>query len=219
MDGAMNNLRLCVIDNFYPDPHLVRQYALSLPFKEMESSAEKTFYKGRLTEPRHGFSQMGLELIAANMRKLVYWRMPTGEFRLIFERTKDDPDRKTWIHFDSMVTRYAAIVYLNEPEQCEGGTAFYRHRETGWDDVPDLDSIAWNHALTSTSKTPETLLKTFEADGFEIDSKWDQLSVVPMRFNRCIIFDSRQFHARLGGFGRSNDDGRLTQNFFFDVAS
>jgi Family of unknown function (DUF6445) len=70
-----------------------------------------------------------------------------------------------------------------------------------------------------TQKTPETLLKTFEADGFEIDSKWDQLSVVPMRFNRCIIFDSRQFHARLGGFGRSNDDGRLTQNFFFDVAS
>jgi Family of unknown function (DUF6445) len=142
----MNNLRLCVIDDFYPDPQVVRQYALSLPFKEMESSAEKTFYKGRLTEPQHGFSQMGLELIAAHLRKLIYWRMPTGEFRLIFERMKDDPHRKTWIHFDSMVTRYAAIVYLNEPEQCEGGTAFYRHRETGWDDVPDLDSTAWHHA-------------------------------------------------------------------------
>jgi hypothetical protein len=50
----MNNLRLCVIDDFYPDPQVARQYALSLPFKEMESSAEKTFYKGRLTERRVG---------------------------------------------------------------------------------------------------------------------------------------------------------------------
>jgi hypothetical protein len=215
----MSNLRLCIIDDFYPDPHLVRRYALSLPFKEMESSEERTFYKGRLTEPNHLYSQAGLELIAAQLRKLVYWRMPTGEFRLIFERMKDDPDRKTWIHFDSMVTRYAGIVYLNEPDQCEGGTAFYRHRETGWDDVPDLDSTTWLDAMRRTNKTPETLLRTFQADGFEIDSKWDQLSVVPMRFNRCVIFDSRQFHARLGGFGRGTDDGRLTQNFFFDVAS
>jgi hypothetical protein len=99
------------------------------------------------------------------------------------------------------------------------GTAFYRHRETGWDDVPDLDSTTWLDAMRRTNKTPETLLRTFQADGFEIDSKWDQLSVVPMRFNRCVIFDSRQFHARLGGFGRGTDDGRLTQNFFFDVAS
>jgi Txe/YoeB family toxin of Txe-Axe toxin-antitoxin module len=218
MDGAMSNFRLCVIDDFYPDPAIVRQYALSLPFKEIESSAEKTFYKGHLTQPQHGYSQLGLELIAAQLRKLIYWNMPTGEFRLIFERAKDDPDRKTWIHFDSMVTRYAAIVYLNEPEQCEGGTAFYRHRETGWDNVPDLGSGAWQQAEERTKKEPEALLKTFQSDGFEVDSKWEQLSVVPMRFNRCIVFDSRQFHARLGGFGQSTNDGRLTQNFFFDVA-
>src|ERR1700692_1781494 len=101
-----------------------------------------------------------------------------------------------------MLTRYAAIVYLNEPEQCEGGTAFYRHRETGLDNVPDFDSIEWHHAVSRTKKEPEALRKTSQADGFDIGSKWDQLSVVPMRFNRCIIFDSRQFHARLGGFGR-----------------
>ncbi|RUL77528.1 DUF6445 family protein [Dyella choica] len=215
----MSNLRLCIIDNFYPDPDLVRRYALSLPFKEMESSQEKTYYKGQLTMPQHGFSQVGLELIADQLRKLIYWHMPTGEFRLIFEREQDDPDRKTWVHFDSMVTRYAAIVYLNEPSQCEGGTAFYRHRETGWDDVPDFESSAWREAMARTNKTPETLLKTFEKDGFDIDSKWDQLAAVPMRFNRCIVFDSRQFHARLSGFGRSSDDGRLTQNFFFNVAT
>jgi hypothetical protein len=213
----MSNLRLCVIDDFYPDPQLVRRYALSLPYKEMESSQEKTFYKGRLTESQHPYSQLGLELIAQQLRKLVCWPTPTGEFRLIFEREKDDPQRKTWIHFDSMVTRYAAILYLNEPPQCDGGTAFYRHRETGWDDVPDFNSDAWQEATQRTHKAPDTLLKMFQEDGFEIDSKWDQLTMVPMRFNRCIIFDCRQFHARLGGFGRSNDDGRLTQNFFFDI--
>ena len=43
------------------------------------------------------------------------------------------------------------------------------------------------------------------------------LTSVPMRFNRCIIFDSRQFHARTGAFGSTAQDGRLTQNFFFDI--
>jgi hypothetical protein len=81
----MSNLRLCVIDDFYPDPQLVRRYALSLPYKEMEPSQEKTFYKGRLTGSQHPYSQMGLELIAQQLRKLVYWPTPTGEFRLIMD--------------------------------------------------------------------------------------------------------------------------------------
>ena len=61
------------------------------------------------------------------------------------------------------------------------------------------------------------VLETVKNDGFDVDEKWDLLTSVPMRFNRCIIFDSRRFHARTGAFGSTALDGRLTQNFFFDI--
>ena len=45
----MSRLSIFVIDDFYPDPWAVRQYALSLPFREADSDNEKTYYKGQLT--------------------------------------------------------------------------------------------------------------------------------------------------------------------------
>jgi hypothetical protein len=210
-------MRMLIIDDFYPDPWAVRQYALSLPFQEVNSVQERNYYKGKLTTQNHPFSQYGLELIARNLGKLITWPTQTGEFRLILERAKNDLYRKTWIHFDSMVARYAGIVYLNPPEQCDGGTAFYRHKETNWEVLPDFGSPSWVEATMRTGKSFDTLLETLQKDGFEINEKWDLVLQVPMQFNRCIVFDSRQFHARVNGFGNSPLDGRLSQNFFFDV--
>lgn len=213
----MNTMRLLIVDDFYPDPLAVRKYALFLPFHEINSEQERNYYKGKLTNAGHAFSQYGLELIAREIGKPITWPTQTGEFRLIFERAKDDPYRKTWIHFDSMVTRYAGIVYLNPPEQCDGGTAFYRHKETKWELLPDFESPSWNEVTKRTGKRFDTILETLREDGYKVNEKWDLLLQVPMRFNRCIVFDSRQFHARVSGFGKSQSDGRLTQNFFFNL--
>ena len=163
------------------------------------------------------YSYYGLELIAMSLSRLISWPAPTGEFRLIYEDKAKDPSSKTWIHYDSMVTRYAGILYLNLAEQCDGGTAFYRHKETGWESLPEISSPKWYEATLRTGKQFDILLKTLQHDGFDVDKKWDLVSQVPMRFNRCILFDSSQFHARIGSFGNSPSDGRLTQNFFFNI--
>ncbi|WP_436637088.1 DUF6445 family protein [Microbaculum sp. FT89] len=208
-----------VLDDFYPHPLQVREFATKLEYAENTAEAEKLYYKGYLSTADHPFAEAGLELLARRLGRVLRRNAPIGEFRLIFETEGAPADgfRKTWIHFDSSVSQYSGIVYLNPDAQCQGGTAFYRHRELGWDHMPDVASPEMAEACQRYGKTVPEFLSMITDDGFEIDSKWRQLSVVPMRFNRCLVFDSRLFHARLGGFGARQTDGRLTQNFFFDV--
>lgn len=215
----MASLRLSVFDNFYPDPWAVRRYALSLHYKDADNENDNTFYKGMLTTPFHPYAEAGLGLIATALNKAVIWGNPIGEFRLLLTQNPaaNSNERSTWIHYDAMMARYAALVYLNPEAQCEGGTSFYRHREFQIDALPDLQSHEMAELCRSANTDVVNVLETVKNDGFEVEEKWELLTSVPMRFNRCIIFDSRQFHARTGAFGSTAQDGRLTQNFFFDI--
>jgi hypothetical protein len=215
----MAALRLTVVDDFYPDPWAVRRYALSLRYHDADNETEKTYYKGMLTTPYHPYAEFGLGLIASTLNKIVMWGAPIGEFRLLLTKNPqaNAENRATWIHYDAMVARYAALVYLNPDPQCQGGTSFYRHRLFNWDAIPDLQSRQMADLCRTMNTDVQDVLETVKNDGFAIDEKWDLLTNVSMRFNRCIIFDSRQFHARTGAFGTTTLDGRLTQNFFFDI--
>jgi hypothetical protein len=219
----MAALRLSVVDDFYPDPWAVRRYALSLRYQDADNANDNIFYKGMLTTPFHPYAEAGLGLIATALSKPVIWGAPIGEFRLLLTQNKgadpkqDPNERATWIHYDAMVARYAALVYLNPDPQCEGGTSFYRHREFQLDALPELQSRQMAELCRTSNTDVAGVLETVKNDGFAVDEKWDLLTSVPMRFNRCIIFDSRQFHARTGAFGATALDGRLTQNYFFDI--
>ncbi len=215
----MSALRIMVVDDFYPDPWSVRRYALSLRYRDAANENENTYYKGMLTTPQHPYAEIGLGLIASALNKPILWRAPIGEFRLLLTTDSDANlrDRATWIHYDALVARYAALVYLNPESQCVGGTSFYRHRIFNWNAIPDPHSQEMANLCRNLNIDIQGVLDTLKDDGFAIDEKWDLLTNVPMRFNRCIIFDSRQFHARMGTFGRTALDGRLTQNFFFDI--
>ncbi|MDI2111133.1 MULTISPECIES: DUF6445 family protein [Bradyrhizobium] len=212
-------MRLTVLDDFYPDPWAVRRYALTLRYEDAANENDNTHYKGMLTTPSHPYAEGGLGLIACALSKPLVWRTPIGEFRLLLKRKPDaNPnERATWIHYDAMVASYAALVFLNLDSQCQGGTSFFRHRQLQWDRIPDLNSEDMAQLCRNLNITIPEVLETLKHDGFKIDEKWDLLTTVPMKFNRCIIFDSRQFHARTGTFGATPLDGRLTQNFFFDV--
>lgn len=211
-------LTLQVVDDFYPDPWQVRDVALSLPFTEAVTNQEKAYYKGLLSSPFHPYAPSGLALIAQMFGRPLSCNGPVGEFRLLLARPEGDQLGRTWIYSDTSAARYSGIVYLNPPDQCQGGTSFYRHREFAWEHMPSPASHMFAHVARETGMTFPELLTRITADGFETQEKWDQVTHIPMRFNRCIIFDSRLFHARTGSFGTFLRDGRLTQNFFFNVA-
>lgn len=216
----MTKMKLMIVDEFYPDPWSVRRYALSLRFQDAATEDEKTYYKGMLTSPHHPYAALGLNLLTTGLNRPLSWRAPTGEFRLILAPEPNDgsEQKATWIHYDALVASYSALVFLNPDRQCVGGTNFYRHRTFGWEFLPDPGSQEMARTCGKLGRDVQEVLNTLRDDGFALEDKWDLLASVPMRFNRCIVFDSRQFHARTGTFGRTAQDGRLTQNFFFDLA-
>jgi hypothetical protein len=206
-----------IIDDFYSDPHAVRQFALSLGYLDAATGRDQRFYRGAQSTSVHPYSRLGMDIISAVVRRITSWSAPHGDFRLLRQRDAGDPSGRTWVHYDSVHTRYAAIVFLNPPEQCQGGTVFYRHREFGLDRMPEADSAIARDLKARTGLNWDQMIAGIAADGFDVESKWEQVGEVGMRFNRCVIFDCRQFHARLGGFGETKETMRLTQNFFFDI--
>jgi hypothetical protein len=59
---------------------------------------------------------------------------------------------------------------------------------------------------------------TFGA-GAEFDrSRWEEVDRVGNIYNRLVLFDALYAHGASAYFGSSLNDGRLFQNFFFDLA-
>jgi hypothetical protein len=113
-----------VIDNFYRDPDHVREIALGLD------------YLPPLTGGHPGY----LARISLSMASILAFYFPTLEslqrqahpwafFR--YEPAGSRPPRPVSQapHVDDGLL--SGLLYLNLPEQCRGGTSFYRHVETG----------------------------------------------------------------------------------------
>lgn len=112
------------------------------------------------------------------------------------------------IHSDNVIGRWAGVYYLNLPEQCKGGTAFYRLKETGWDTMPTQEVLdASGHDLD------------WLRDKWTNEEAWDLISLAGMKFNRFIFYPTEYFHSRfpLQGWGENENDSRLVWVVFFDV--
>lgn len=102
------------------------------------------------------------------------------------------------IHSDMGWGTHAAVLYLSEGE---GGTAFWRHKATGAIRIRPGDVDLW---------------RRIDGDWGDA-SKWDQVHLCAMRFNRCVIYESELFHSRwpFEAFGADADTGRLIAVAFF----
>jgi hypothetical protein len=119
----------------------------------------------------------------------------------------------SWVHSDDICARYAGILYLNAPEQCKGGTAFWRHEGLNLDAMPDFAQMSVTEAHTrwfNSMMNREWKDLTF----------WDQVGFVGMKFNRFISYPTSRFHSRypFEGFGSGPADGRLVWTCFYDIA-
>ena len=63
----------------------------------------------------------------------------------------------------------------------------------------------------------EVLQKTIGAHSRD-RSKWQRTMVLPMKFNRLVLFRSWYWHTAGDSFGDDPENGRLVQLFFFDTA-
>jgi hypothetical protein len=163
-----------------------------------------------------------MTVIASALGRRVKWISPdNGVFRLSYA----DSRARTDIHVDNEDgdnwDRFAAVLYLNLPGQEQGGTTFWRQRETGWTcRLPD--EAVRRAGFASFKAFQEKWLPNQNERAFNQltnDRKaWEPIVELAMKNNRLVLYRGHFFHSLSNVFGSTPQDGRLVQLFFFEPA-
>lgn len=189
-----------VIDDFVADPERVRQSALRSGFGTWhpnKGDVGASFYEGVNFMGDHTALQRSLHAAVG----------PIIVSSMFFRVTNPNMERAL-IHSDREYGQNTAIVYLSPEPEGLSGTAFYRHRQTGWTDMPALSD------LMKRADFSELRQQMLDAD----DKDWEMIQFVEGEYNRCIIFDAPKIHCRIPqvGFGSTETDSRMCWVCHFD---
>lgn len=179
--------RIFVVDNFYTDPHAVREFALSTEYK-----SDVDWYKGNRSvqkfltpEMKEAFENiMGIEIREWETHGM------NGSFQYC------TPQDLLVYHYDSQT--WAGMIYLTPDAPYDCGTSLYASKTTK---ARHLDDDPANISF---------------AGGFYDSTKFDLVDSIGNVFNRLVLFDARCFHSASKYFGKTIQDSRLFHLFFFD---
>jgi len=190
---------ILTVHNFLLDPEAERSAALKARYKKVKRNG--VGYRGicRTKDDPSLFKISILLKKTVDRESVVMWR-----------RYKENEESETYIHTDSDIADYTGILYLTKPSECQGGTAFWTHKETNWAFHPTKKELA-DHGLDDNAETFHRLY----LEGFK-DEAWKMNYYCPMEFNKLILFPSGMFHSRFPkkSFGTELGNCRLIKVFF-----
>ena len=179
--------KLYVVDDFYQNPDLVRDYALQVQYIE-----DNRWYKGNRSEHNYLTPAVKASFEAITGQPITRWSEyeTNGKFQYC------TPEDLLVYHCD--LQNWAAMIYLTPGAAYDTGTSFYAHRGTGIRSSrePDSDQVF--------------------SGGFYDRTRFELVDTVGNVYNRLVIFDSRCIHAAAGYFGTELKNSRLFQIFFWD---
>lgn len=203
---------IAIVDHFHPDPDGLRDVAATARFEP----ARRRYPGVRAALPDDYF-QAVRPALSGVLAHVFGHRGGIALLDASFSIVTTPPDRlsieQRLPHFDAVdPARIALVHYLAIGES--GGTAFYRHRATGFETVdggraaPYLDAV--NAELAETPPPPAYI------DGST--DRFERVSAVDARYNRAVIYRSALLHSGAipPGAVLSADpaEGRLTVTAF-----
>ncbi len=205
----MNSEKMFIqIDDFYKEPHLVRNLSLNTEYHEQGALSDNV---AGIESEISAYSQSVIERFQMLVGQRIDCRPKNnafGRFRIMCEEDK----RRTQVHTDN--TDYTAVIYLSLNKHSKGGTCFYRHKETGLDHYPNRSELS-DLGLTKQEFDTNIVLR----DSL-IEDAWEVIDYCEMKFNRCLILKGKKyFHGSNCFFGSNKENARITQNFFFNALS
>lgn len=224
--------KVIIVDDFYKDPDAVRHLALNAPVTRWQTVTSgfpmwRTAMDLNLEPIRQKISELSQEAWGYKIEEIP---------RFMTNLLRDDEETRTQKvglggapHADHCIL--SAIVYLNPPEECGGGTAFYRHRETGIESLPrhpffaeDVDKsiapIALKFGCQNLKEFAEKVV--FKEEAFQVDRPiqdsneyWELIDWVEMRYNRLVFYEGRVLHAPYRKGKQYKDCFRVIQSMFW----
>ncbi len=202
---------LLIVDDFYSDPDSVRDNALSCAYSRPEygNFPGKTAHVP--TEAANVVCKKITEYAEKYFQKSIGFKIPIDmESRECYYQSIDVPwdevDEAYKIphvdyRFRKGLVTVPALIYLNKPEQCVGGTAFYKNVETN---LFKIRSVQDFHFVYRNSP----------------DSSWIIHNTVQMKYNRLVMYNGNMMHTAFikpNYFGTEIENCRLTQNIFLHM--
>ena len=184
--------RMFIVDNFYKDPDLVREFALQQEFFDDEG------YIGKRTRKQFfipGTKESFEEIIG---EKITVWE----------EHGMNGRFQHNWsgeslvYHCDSQ--KWGGLVYLTPDAPPECGTSTWRHKKTK---IHHNSQINWELGEGS---------EVFNQKTFCDRTPYELVDVCGNIYNRLVIFSGGCIHSASEYFGSRLDDCRLWHMFFFD---
>jgi len=206
--------KLLIADDFYKNPELVRDLALLIPptvNERIQNSLPFGPDSGRL----NAFYRLDhFGVVYDNLIRLAYpeltndiWEgsiidsFTRATFMVNVMTSNNLPPRVP--HIDHLDNRaFASLIYLNTPEECAGGTAFYSFG-----------------GATTANEAPTTIdvEKKIPPDHFIASDvgDWKIEKIAEMKFNRMLLYQQTVFHSAYIKEGMfTNGIYRLNQQFF-----
>ena len=196
---------LLIVDDFIDNAIGLRDAALRLNYPEQQGA-----FPGRNSRERiniGGLAEEASRLVGELLRPI---SPPESHAKCRLTLATDKGRAR--VHIDQ--SHWSGILYLSRPEDCRGGTDFFRHIPTNSDRAPiEREQLA----AAGFSSFEEMHREIIEKDSLD-DSKWERTVHVPMRFNRLVLLRPWLWHTAGPGFGERPENGRLVYLMFFQSA-
>lgn len=242
---ATTRFPMLIVDDVYRDPHAVRELALALPYEPLGANnpgaRAEVASKSAIGEVQRLVQQhVGEAYGWQGVDDEVAARTGARFHRMEYPGAASSSD-VGMPHIDTVML--AGVVYLNLPDQCRGGTSFFRHRTTG---IAEWRVRTTEPVAPAAARAAMTLgfgddfrrgvqegrwqsydeLRALIFDGpegprdFMSDGSddWIKIDEVEMRWNRLVCFPGFVFHTshcHPSWFGTTAETSRLIQNFLF----
>jgi Family of unknown function (DUF6445) len=207
---------LVIIDNFAPDPDALRAAAIASVFEPADHH-----YPGiRAPLPKTYFAEIG-DVLALTLAEVFECR---NSFRIIdasFSIVTHSRDKlrleQRVPHFDAVESGRIAFVHFLAPGDGDG-TAFYRHRATGFETVDAERAPTYLGALNAELEQCPPPFAYIAGE----TAQFDCISRVDARYNRALVYSSSLLHSgAIGANTALSPDpalGRLTVTAFLDAS-
>ena len=185
-----------IVDSFLDDYEWFRLWCDRLEYETQTNPVDGVDYPGINTQIPVGIAAEMITKLQKAVRKRIY------SYTAFLRLSTEGEAIPHQAHTDSSMGDYVMLLYMNREEDCQGGTAFIRHKETGLDTTPVNDQ--------------ETAIWRDDTNNYDA---WNVLETVEMKPNRAFIFEADKMHrAQMpNAFGSNATDGRLVMTCFFKV--
>lgn len=209
------------IDDFLEDPQALVDAACQAAFRPCPGADERRGYPGvRAPAPRaytESLTALMDPLIRVNFgvpEALPLKKTPCA-FSLTTVAPHDLGPLQRVPHFDASTPHYMAVL-LYLCDERHGGTAFYRHRASGLQQITADNRDAYGERVYAEVDGRAPPPRYFG----DSDDRFELLGMLPARFNRLALYRGSLLHSAIvhpaTGLASDPRQGRLTVNTFYD---